>query len=133
MILTGVIGAIPSPSGNSISIGPLELRAYGLMIALGALVAVLLWPALTAEAQPKRISIALSNVAEADTAHPGSTHRVAIEAGVTTGWHRFVGSQGRVIGVDCFGESAPGPAVFDHFGFTPQRVVTVVTELLRSC
>lgn len=48
--------------------------------ALGALVAVLLWPALTAEAQPKRISIALSNVAEADTAHPGSTHRVAIEA-----------------------------------------------------
>lgn len=41
MILTGVIGAIPSPSGNSISIGPLELRAYGLMIALGALVAVM--------------------------------------------------------------------------------------------
>ena len=41
MILTGVIGAIPSPSWNSISIGPLELRAYGLMIALGALVAVM--------------------------------------------------------------------------------------------
>jgi prolipoprotein diacylglyceryl transferase len=41
MILTGVIGAIPSPSGNSVSIGPLELRAYGLMIALGALVAVM--------------------------------------------------------------------------------------------
>jgi prolipoprotein diacylglyceryl transferase len=40
MILTGVIGAIPSPSGNSVSIGPLELRAYGLMIALGAFVAV---------------------------------------------------------------------------------------------
>ena len=41
MILTGVIGVIPSPSGNSVSIGPLELRAYGLMIALGALVAVM--------------------------------------------------------------------------------------------
>ncbi|MCH2437487.1 MAG: prolipoprotein diacylglyceryl transferase [Acidimicrobiales bacterium] len=41
VILTGVIGAIPSPSWNSISIGPLELRAYGLMIALGALVAVM--------------------------------------------------------------------------------------------
>ena len=40
MILAGVIGAIPSPSGNSVSIGPLELRAYGLMIALGAFVAV---------------------------------------------------------------------------------------------
>jgi len=41
MFLTGLIGAIPSPSGSSISIGPLELRAYGLMIALGALVAVM--------------------------------------------------------------------------------------------
>ncbi|MEO2170883.1 MAG: prolipoprotein diacylglyceryl transferase [Acidimicrobiales bacterium] len=41
VILTGVIGAIPSPSWNSISLGPLELRAYGLMIALGALVAVM--------------------------------------------------------------------------------------------
>ena len=44
-----------------------------------AIATVLLWPAST-EAQPKRISIALSNVAEADAAHPGTTHRVAIEA-----------------------------------------------------
>ncbi len=63
---------------------------------------------------------------------PGITHRVAIEAGVTAGWHRFVGPQGRVIGLDRYGESAPGAAVFEHFGFTPQRVVEVVTELLRS-
>jgi prolipoprotein diacylglyceryl transferase len=41
MLLSGLIGSIPSPSANSISIGPLELRAYGLMIALGALVAVM--------------------------------------------------------------------------------------------
>lgn len=42
MIQTAVFGAIPSPSGSSISIGPLELRAYGLMIALGVLAAVML-------------------------------------------------------------------------------------------
>ena len=41
MLLSGLIGSIPSPSANSFSIGPLELRAYGLMIALGALVAVM--------------------------------------------------------------------------------------------
>ncbi|MEE9135125.1 MAG: transketolase [Gammaproteobacteria bacterium] len=63
---------------------------------------------------------------------PGITHRVAIEAGVTAGWHRFVGAGGRIIGLDRYGASAPGAAVFEHFGFTPQRVVEVVTELLRS-
>ena len=41
MIPTGLLGAIPSPSGNSISVGPLDLRAYGLMIALGVLAAVM--------------------------------------------------------------------------------------------
>ena len=41
MIPTGRLGAIPSPSGNSISVGPLDLRAYGLMIALGVLAAVM--------------------------------------------------------------------------------------------
>jgi len=41
MIPTGLLGAIPSPSGNSISVGPLDLRAYGLMIALGVLAAVI--------------------------------------------------------------------------------------------
>ncbi len=41
MLLSGLIGSIPSPSASSFSIGPLELRAYGLMIALGALVAVM--------------------------------------------------------------------------------------------
>ena len=41
MIPTGLVGAIPSPSGNSISVGPLDLRAYGLMIALGVLAAVM--------------------------------------------------------------------------------------------
>ena len=52
--------------------------------------------------------------------------RVAIEAGVPDGWYRFVGDQGRVIGLNRFGESAPGPKVFAALGFTVERVVSEV-------
>jgi transketolase len=56
--------------------------------------------------------------------------RVAIEAGVTDGWYKYVGLEGAVIGMDRFGESGPGAALFKHFGFTPENVVGVVKTLL---
>jgi transketolase len=59
-----------------------------------------------------------------------ATARVAIEAGVTDGWWRYVGPQGRVIGLDRFGESAPAGELFEHFGFTTVNVVTAAKELL---
>ena len=58
------------------------------------------------------------------------TARVAIEAGVTEGWWRFVGLQGRVIGLDRFGESAPANELFEHFGFTADNVVAVAKNVL---
>ncbi|MEJ2255954.1 MAG: transketolase [Woeseiaceae bacterium] len=58
------------------------------------------------------------------------TARVAIEAGATGGWWRYVGAQGRVIGIDCFGESAPAGELFEHFGFTIDNVVAVTKEIL---
>ncbi len=58
------------------------------------------------------------------------TARVAIEAGVTDGWWRYVGTQGRVIGLDRFGESAPAGELFEHFGFTADNVVAVAKDLL---
>jgi transketolase len=58
--------------------------------------------------------------------------RVAIEAGVTDGWYKYVGLEGAVIGMDRFGESGPGGALFKHFGFTPENTVEVVKSLLRS-
>ena len=61
----------------------------------------------------------------------GVTKRVAVEAGVTEGWWRFVGTQGRVIGVDRFGESAPAAELFEHYGFTIDNVVTAVKEVLN--
>ena len=48
--------------------------------------------------------------------------RVAVEAGVTLGWHRFVGEQGEVVGIDRFGASAPGGQALRELGFTPERV-----------
>ena len=56
--------------------------------------------------------------------------RVAIEAGVTDGWWRYVGPSGKIIGIDSFGLSAPAPKLFEHFGFTVENVLTVARELL---
>ena len=60
----------------------------------------------------------------------GVTARVAIEAGVTEGWWRYVGAGGRVVGMDCFGESAPAGELFKHFGFSTENVVKVAKEIL---
>ncbi len=49
--------------------------------------------------------------------------RVAIEAGVTAFWYKYVGLEGAVVGIDTFGESAPAPVLFKHFGFTVENVV----------
>jgi transketolase len=61
---------------------------------------------------------------------PGVTARVAVEAGVTGPWYRFAGTRGRVLGIDRFGESAPGGQLMEVFGFTPERVVEALREVL---
>ncbi|USX13307.1 transketolase [Oxalobacteraceae bacterium OTU3CAMAD1] len=52
--------------------------------------------------------------------------RVAIEAGVTDFWYKYVGLEGAVVGIDTFGESAPAGVLFKHFGFTVENVVAKV-------
>jgi len=60
--------------------------------------------------------------------------RVAIEAGVTGGWYRYVGAKGKVIGLDRFGESAPAEQLFPYFGFTVEKVInTIKTVLSTEC
>ncbi|MGC2458009.1 MAG: transketolase [Gallionellaceae bacterium] len=56
--------------------------------------------------------------------------RVAVEAGVTGYWYKYVGLEGAVIGMDCFGESAPAGELFKHFGFTVENVVKTVKSIL---
>ncbi|MFO7581880.1 transketolase [Guyparkeria sp.] len=57
------------------------------------------------------------------------TARMAIEAGVTSCWYKHVGTQGKVIGQDTFGESAPAGDLFKYFGFTVERVVEEARKL----
>lgn len=63
---------------------------------------------------------------------PKVTARLAIEAGVTLGWERWVGFQGAIIGVDRFGESAPGPMVMDKLGFNVDNVVDSALKLVKK-
>ncbi|MDE1962159.1 MAG: transketolase, partial [Xanthomonadaceae bacterium] len=60
---------------------------------------------------------------------PAIRKRVAIEAGVTDFWRKYVGLDGRVVGIDTFGASAPAEALFKHFGFTVEAVVAAVKSM----
>ncbi len=61
---------------------------------------------------------------------PKGLPRVAVEAGVTDFWHKYVGLEGAVVGIDSFGESAPAGVLFKHFGFTVDNVVAKVKSVL---
>ncbi len=61
-------------------------------------------------------------------APPTITNRVAVEAAASLGWHRFVGLTGRVVAIDRFGESAPGPVVLEHLGITPGAVAQAARD-----
>ena len=60
---------------------------------------------------------------------PKSAPRLAIEAGVTDYWRKYVGLDGVVIGIDTFGESAPAPVLYKHFGITVEALTTAVKKL----
>jgi transketolase len=60
---------------------------------------------------------------------PSGVPKIALEAGASALWWKYVRGEGCVIGIDRFGESAPGPVLFEHFGFTPERVA----EVVRRC
>jgi transketolase len=63
---------------------------------------------------------------------PAITTRLAVEAGITQGWERFVGLQGDVIGIEGFGASAPGPLLMKKYGFTVENVCKRALALLKS-
>jgi transketolase len=58
--------------------------------------------------------------------------RVAVEAGVSLGWDRWVGDEGAIIGLDHFGASAPAGTIFEKFGFTVDRVVAVARDVIAG-
>jgi transketolase len=94
-----------------------ELQAAGKRVRL---VSMPCCEAFDAQPVPYRESVLPSSV----------TRRLAIEAGATQSWWRYVGSQGRVLGIDQFGASGKGPDLFNHFGLTAAAVKAQVEHLL---
>ena len=62
---------------------------------------------------------------------PADLPCVAVEAGVGDGWHKYVGCRGWVIGIDRYGESAPGEAVYEELGLTVENVVAALRYVMR--
>ncbi|MGZ8294642.1 MAG: transketolase [Telluria sp.] len=115
--------------------------AKAILIATGSEVELALKAAaaLEAEGTPVRVvSMPSTDVFDRqDAAYKASVltkgmPRVAIEAGVTDFWYKYVGLEGAVVGIDTFGESAPAPVLFKHFGFTVENVVAKVKSVLTA-
>jgi transketolase len=62
---------------------------------------------------------------------PGVAPRLAVEAGITQGWHRWVGTHGRVLGLDRYGASAPAGVVFKQFGFSVENIEKISSEITQ--
>ncbi|MBB3102704.1 transketolase [Azomonas macrocytogenes] len=84
------------------------------------------------------VSMPCTSVFEAQSAAyrqqvlPRTGARIAIEAAHADYWYKYVGLDGRVIGMTTFGESAPAGQLFEHFGFTVDNIVATAQELLRA-
>ena len=84
------------------------------------------------------VSMPCANVFDAqskewrDQVLPKGLPRVAVEAGATAGWYKYVGLDGAVVGLDTYGESAPAGVLFEHFGLTAQNVAAQVEQVLNQ-
>ncbi len=111
-----------------------------ILIATGSEVELAMQAAETLAAKGKAVrvvSMPSTDVFEAqDAAYreavlPASvTRRVAVEAGITDSWYKYVGLTGKIIGMNSFGESAPAEQLFEYFGITTAAVVAAAEELL---
>ncbi len=63
---------------------------------------------------------------------PSVETRLAVEAGATSGWYKYIGLKGDVIGIDRFGASAPAKLLFEKFGFTPENIASRAKRLLKK-
>jgi transketolase len=63
---------------------------------------------------------------------PDVTTRLAVEAGIPMGWERYVGSQGKIIGMTGFGASAPGGTVLETFGFSAGNVAAEAEAMVKK-
>jgi transketolase len=103
---------------------PLALEAQRQLAASGVAARVVSMPSTSVfDRQP---------IAYRDGVLPRRLPRVSVEAGVTALWSRYVGFEGRSIGIDSFGESAPAGELYTHFGITAQAVAAAVKQVLSK-
>jgi transketolase len=62
---------------------------------------------------------------------PQVSARIAVEAGIKLGWEHYAGLKGKIIGMNSFGASAPGPVLYEKFGFTAEKIIAAAKELLN--
>jgi transketolase (EC 2.2.1.1) len=113
-----------------------------ILMATGSEVGLAMEAAMTLESKGVQVRVVSMPCVEAferqDQAYrhavlpPHITARIALEAGTTIGWYRYVGLDGAVMGIDRFGESAPGNELFDYFGFTPSNVIALVEQVVEN-
>jgi transketolase len=103
---------------------PLAVEAQAALAAAGIAVRVVSMPSTTVFDR--------QDAAYKSRVLPEGLPRVAIEAGVTDFWWKYVRAAGAVIGIDRYGESAPAGALFKHFGFTVDNVVATVQAVLAK-
>ena len=118
------------------SAGPLE----AIIIATGSEVAIAADAVRALQAKGRRVRLVSMPSTDTFDAQPesyreqvlpaGVTRRVAIEAGATQSWWRYVGLQGKVLGIDQFGASGKAPELYRHFGLTADNVTGSVERLL---
>ncbi|CCO25225.1 transketolase [Maridesulfovibrio hydrothermalis] len=111
-----------------------------ILIATGSEVSLAMEAAITLESKGKQVRVVSMPCVEVferqDKAYQNEvlpSHvaaRIAVEAGVTASWYRYVGLQGAVMGLDRFGESAPGSELFDYFDFTADSVVRLAEQVM---
>ncbi|MGR5462137.1 transketolase [Photobacterium damselae] len=101
----------------------LATEAYALLTAEGRKVRVVSMPA--TDVFDKQDAAYRESVLPSDV-----TARIAVEAGIADFWYKYVGFDGRIIGMTSFGESAPADQLFQLFGFTVENVVETAKELL---
>ena len=108
----------------------------GIIIATGSEVEIAMKAADALDAKGKKIRVVsmpstdtfdAQDAAYRESVLPSTvTRRVAVEAGVTSCWYKYVGLNGKIVGIDRFGESAPAGQLFKEFGFTAERVASAV-------
>jgi len=118
--------------------GPPEV----IVIATGSEVGIAAEAVRTAAAKGKKIRLvsmpSTTTFERQDNAYresvlpPSVTRRIAVEAGATAAWWRYVGLGGEVIGIDHFGASAPGKDLFKAYGFTAERVAAAIEKVSAS-